>query len=104
MIVQLKATWDQMPKTLFFGGFVDERLVNVRDDTTTSNGSLDEGIQLLISSNGQLKMPWCDSFHFQILASISSKLKNLCRQIFKDWSQVDSSGGPNSPVSWDPLL
>ena len=104
MIVQLKETWDQMPKSLFFSGFVDERLVNVRDDTTTSNGSLDEGIQLLISSNGQLKMPWCDSFHFQILASISSKLKNLCRQIFKDWSQVDSSGGPNSPVSWDPLL
>jgi len=93
-----------VPTTSLFGGFVDERLVNVRDYTTTSDSSLDEGIQLLISSDGQLQMPWSNSLHFQILASISSKLKNLCGQVFKDWSQVDSSSCPNSPMGRDPLL
>jgi hypothetical protein len=33
---------------------VDERLVDVRDDTTTSDRGLDEGVQLLVTTNGEL--------------------------------------------------
>ncbi len=33
---------------------VDERLVDVRNDTTTGNGSLDQGIEFLITANSEL--------------------------------------------------
>lgn len=39
---------------LFLGGFVDEGLVYMGDDATSSNSSFDEGVELLISTNGQL--------------------------------------------------
>ena len=64
--------------------------MNVWDDTTASNCSLDEGIKLLISSNGELKMSWCDSFHFKILASVSGELENLSSQVLEDSSSIDS--------------
>jgi len=34
----------------------DEGLVDVGDDTTTRNSSLDQGVQLLVSTDGQLKL------------------------------------------------
>lgn len=71
-----------MCKFSFFGGFVNEGLVNMRDHTTSSNGTFDECIELLIASNGELQMPWCDSLHFQIFACISGQLKHLCCQVF----------------------
>lgn len=33
------------------GGLVDERLVNVGNDTSSSNGGFDKGIKLFVSSN-----------------------------------------------------
>ena len=33
----------------------DQRLVDVGDDTTAGNGGLDQGVQLLVTSDGQLK-------------------------------------------------
>jgi hypothetical protein len=36
------------------GGLVDKGLVNVRNHTTTSNGGLDECIQLLVTTNSKL--------------------------------------------------
>lgn len=55
----------------------DQRFVDVRNNTTTSNGSLDQWIKFFVSSDGQLKMPWSDSLHFQILGCISRQLQNL---------------------------
>jgi len=60
--------------SLGFGGregafslLADERLVDVGDDTTASNGSLDQGVQLLVSSDGQLQMSGGDPLDFEIL-------------------------------------
>lgn len=39
---------------LGLGRLVDERLVNVGDHTSPGNSSLDEGIELFISTNGKL--------------------------------------------------
>ena len=36
------------------GRFVDEGLVDVRNDTTTGNRGLDKSIQLFVSTNGKL--------------------------------------------------
>lgn len=35
-------------------GLVDERLVNVGDDTTASDGGFDQRVEFLISSDGEL--------------------------------------------------
>lgn len=35
-------------------GLVDERLVDVRDDTTTGDRGLDQRVQLLVTTDGEL--------------------------------------------------
>jgi len=62
LVLQLTALEKSGTKRLIFGGFVDKGLVNVRDDSTSSNGSLDQCVKLLISPNSKLQMPGCDSF------------------------------------------
>jgi len=60
-----------------FSLLANERLVDVRDDTTTSNGSLDQRVQLLVSSDGELEMPGGDPLHLQVLGSVASQLEHL---------------------------
>ena len=67
---------------LALGGLVDERLVNVRDDTTAGNGGLDESVQLFITSNRELQVTRSDTLDLQILASVSRQFQNLCSEIF----------------------
>ena len=59
------------------GLFSDQRLVNVGDDSAAGNGSLDEGVQLLVTSDGQLQVAGGDSLHLQVLRSVSGQLQNL---------------------------
>ena len=46
---------------------VNQRLVDVGNHTTSCNGSLDEGVELLISTNGELEMTGSDTLHFKVL-------------------------------------
>lgn len=46
-------------------------LVDVGQHTTTGNGSSDEQVELLVSSNGQLKMSGGYTLHSEILGGIS---------------------------------
>ena len=55
----------------------DEGLVDVGDDTTAGNGSLDQGVQLLVSPDGELEMPRGDSLHLQVLGGVAGQLKHL---------------------------
>lgn len=48
---------------------LDEGLVDVRDDTTTSDGGLDECVQLLVTTDGQLQVTRRDALHLEILAA-----------------------------------
>ena len=41
--------------------------MDVRDDTSTGNGSFNQDVKFLITSNGELKMPWGDSSNFEVL-------------------------------------
>ena len=45
--------------------------------TSTGNGGLDEWIQLLISSDGQLQVAGGDALHLQILRRVSCQLQDL---------------------------
>ena len=48
--------------------------MDVRDDTTASDGGFDEGIKLFVTSDSKLQMSRGDSLDFKILRSIASEL------------------------------
>jgi len=76
--------------------FVDQTLVNVRNDTTTCNGSLDESIQLFVTTNGELQVARRDALDFQIFAGISSQLEHFGSQVFKNGRSVNGSGSTDT--------
>jgi hypothetical protein len=43
--------------------YFDQGPLDVRDHTSTSNDTIDEGIHLFISTDGQLKMARGDTLH-----------------------------------------
>ena len=49
-------------------GLSDKKvLVNVRNDTSTGNGGLDEEIELFVTSDGELQMSGSNSPDFEVL-------------------------------------
>ena len=64
--------------------------MNVGNDTTASDDSLDQGVELFVASDGQLEVSRSNSLHFEILASVSSELEDLSGQVLKDSCGVDS--------------
>ena len=95
--------------------------------TSSGDGSLDQGIEFFVSSDGQLKMSWGDSLHFQILGCISRQFQNLLNrsitlsdnsnehrwitrdtyfssQVFEDGCRVDGGGSTNSSVARGSVL
>ena len=75
----------------------DERLVDVGDDSTASNGGLDQSVQLLVSPDGELEMSGGDSLHLQILTGVAGQLEDLSSEVLQDCRAVDGSGGSNPP-------
>jgi len=69
---------------LSLGRFVNERLVNMGNNSSTSNGSLDQSIELLISADGKLKMPGCDTLYLEILTCVPGKFENFGSEVFQD--------------------
>lgn len=57
----------------------DEGLVDVRNDSAASDGGLDQGVQLLVSTDGQLQMAGGDTLHLQIFGSVTGQLEDLRR-------------------------
>ena len=52
--------------------------------TSSGNGGLDEGVQLLVSSDGQMQVTRGDSLHLEILGSVSGQLQHFGGQVFED--------------------
>jgi hypothetical protein len=59
---------------------LDEGLVDVRDNTSTSDGSLDQSVKLLITTDSELQVARGDTLHLQILRGVTSQLENLYKQ------------------------
>jgi len=62
----------------------DQGLVDVRDHAASGNGGLDEGVQLFVSSDGELQVTGGDTLHLQVLRRVACQLENLSGQVLKD--------------------
>ena len=51
------------------GGLVDERLVDVGDHTTTGDGRLDQGVELLVTADGELEVAGRDALDLWVSGS-----------------------------------
>lgn len=71
---------------------VDERLVNVRNDTSSRNGGLDERVQFFVSPNGELQMARRNALDLEILAGITRQLEDFGREVLEDGRRVDGRG------------
>lgn len=76
----------------------------MRDDTTTSNGTFDEGVQLLISTYSKLQMPRRYPLHLKIFARVPSQFQNFCCQILQNGCQVHCCSCPHSSIGLNPLF
>lgn len=57
----------------------------VRDDAAARDGSLDETVELLVPSDGELQVARRDAFHLQIFGRVPRQLQNLiCMSIYLD--------------------
>ena len=63
--------------------------MDVRDNTTTSNGGLNESVELLVSADSKLHVTGSDSLGLEILAGVACEFEDLSSQVLKDGSSVD---------------
>lgn len=47
------------------------------NNTTARDRRLDEAVQLLVSSDGQLQVPGSDTLHLQVLGRVAGQLEHL---------------------------
>ena len=78
--------------------------MDVWDDTSSSDGGLDEGVELFITSDSELEMSWSDSLDLKIFGSVTSELKDLSGQILEDSGAVNCGSCSDSAVSADSAL
>ena len=78
--------------------------MDVRDNSTSGDGGLDQGVQLLVSPDGELKMPWRDPLHLEVLGGVSGQLQNLGGEVLEDGSGVHGGGGTDAAVLVNALL
>lgn len=78
--------------------------MDVGDHTTAGDGSLDQGVEFLVSSDGQLQMSWSNSLHLQVLGGVACELKDLSGQVLEDSSSVHGGGSSDSGVGCDSAL
>jgi hypothetical protein len=75
---------------------LDERLVNVRNDTAMSDVALEEIVQLLVASDGEAQMTRRDAFHLEILGGVAGQLQDLCTQILEHRCEINGRVGSNA--------
>ena len=49
----------------------------MRDDSASGDGRLDERVQLLVTTDGELQVARRDTLHLEILGRVAGQLENL---------------------------
>jgi hypothetical protein len=78
--------------------------VDVGDDSSSGDGGLDQGVQLLVSSDGELQVSRRDSLHLQVLGGVTGQLEDLSGEVLKDGSGVNCRGSSDSGVGANSAL
>merc|ERR1712018_300456 len=76
----------------------------MRDDSAAGDGSLDERVQLLVASDGELQVAGGDTLHLEILGGVAGQLENLSGEVLEDGGAVDGGGGADASVRRGPVL
>lgn len=58
-------------------------------DTTKGDRCADQGIQLFVTTNGELQVAGCDTLNFEIFGGITGKLEHFGGEVFEDGCDVD---------------
>ncbi len=90
--------------SVLLGRLFDEHLVDVRNHTTSGDGGVDEGVELLVSADGELEMARGDTLDLEILRGVSSELKHLGGEVLEDSGAVDGGSRSNTTVGLDAFL
>ena len=78
--------------------------MNVRDDSTTGDCCLDEGIQFFITANSQLQVARGDAFDLEILAGIAGQFEYFGREVFQYGGRVHGRSGTHAVTLVDGIL
>ena len=78
--------------------------MNVRNHTSTGNGSLDEGIEFFISTNGELQVTRSDTLDLEVLAGISGQLEDFGSEVLQNGRSVNGGGGSDTVSLVDRVL
>ena len=79
-----------MTRNFYRNGDAERTLVNVWQNTTLCDCDVSEKlVQLLIVSDGELKMTWDDTCLLVVTCSVTGQLKDFGSEVLKDGSEVD---------------
>lgn len=84
---------------VFLCRFVDEGLVDVWYNTSSSDCSLNQRVKLFVPTDCQLQMSGSNTFDLQIFTCIASKLQHLGSQVLQDSSGVHCGSCADSSIS-----
>jgi hypothetical protein len=74
------------------GGLVDEGLVDVGDHTTAGDGRLDQGVELLVTADGELEVAGRDALDLWVFESSGRRRRServVARAVFRREKETD---------------
>jgi hypothetical protein len=90
--------------SLLLASLHHQRFVDVGDNTTTSNGRLDERVELFVTADCQLQVAGSDALNLKVLACVASQLQHLSGEVLEDRSGVDRRSRADAAVGADSAL
>jgi len=78
--------------------------VDMRDNSASGDGRLDERVQLLVTTDGELQVARRDTLHLEILGRVAGQLENLSGEVLEDGGAVHGGGGADTSVRGGPVL
>lgn len=58
-------------------------------NTTERNGSADQGVELLVTTDSELQMAGRDTLDFEILSGVSSKFEDFGGEVLENGGEID---------------
>jgi len=68
----------------------------MRQDTSKSDCSTDQGIEFFVTTDGELQVTGCDTFDFEIFGGVAGEFENFGCEVLEDGGDVDGGFGSNA--------